>query len=118
DPGPSYAPNDSVAQDADVLRGRVAVSIENRHERVQGALKAFYNKGDHEIFDGFRSEDFNGGVVAYQALRLAPGLVTTLGVDWKRYGGSSRNVLGGADFGDHAVSELAGYGFVQYAPTV
>ena len=116
DPGPSHAPNDSVAQDADVLRGRVAVSLENRHERVQGAVKAFYNFGEHEIFDGFRSEDFNGGIVAYEAFRVAPGLVTTVGLDWKRYGGSSRNVLGGADFGDHAVSELGGYGFVQYAP--
>lgn len=116
DPGPVTAPNDSVAQDADVIRTRVALSVENRHDRVQGAVKTFVNYGEHEIFDGFRSEDFSAGIVAYEAYRFSQELVATAGIDWKQYGGSSRNVLAGADFGDHAVSELGGYGFVQYAP--
>lgn len=116
DPGPASAPNDSVAQDADVLRARVAVALDNRHGRSEGSVRAYLNYGDHEIFDGFESEDFNGGLVAYQAFRVTPGLVTTVGVDAKRYGGKSRNVLGGVSFGDHSVTEVGGYGFIQYVP--
>ena len=73
------------------LRGRVAVSLENKYERVEGALKLFYNAGRHEFTDGFRSRDVNRGFTLYQNLKLLPQNVITLGVDYKNFGGRAQN---------------------------
>ena len=75
----------------DYLRGRVAVSLENKHERVAGALKLFYNAGQHEFTDGFRSSDVNRGLTFYQNLSLLPDNVITLGIDYKNFGGRAEN---------------------------
>lgn len=114
DPGPSFQEPGESRPDAEVLRTRVGLSLENAHPRTEGALKAYVNYGEHEITDGFESEDHNYGLVAYQAYRVVPELVVTIGADAKRYGGASRNVLVGADFGDHAVTEVGGYGLIQF----
>ena len=116
DPGPTSMPNDSVAQDAQVLRARVAVSLDNRYSKGAGAIKAYLNYGEHDIFDGFDSDDYNAGLVAYQSYHVAPGLVTTVGIDAKRYGGRAANSLADISFGENYVNEIGGYGFLQYTP--
>ena len=75
----------------DYLRGRVAVSLENKYEQIAGALKLFYNTGQHEFADGFRSSDVNRGLTFYQNLSLLPHNVITLGVDYKNFGGRAEN---------------------------
>lgn len=75
----------------DYLRGRVAVSLENTHDQVEGALKLFYNFGDHAFSDGFRSHDVNRGITFYQNLKLLPDNIITLGIDYKNIGGKAEN---------------------------
>lgn len=83
------APADSIR---DYTRRRTAFSIENRYEQVEGALKFFYNNGDHAFSDGFRSNDFNYGLTFYQNLKLLKGNVITLGIDAKKFGGRPSNI--------------------------
>lgn len=88
-PGTTEAPLEDDRRD--YLRGRVAVSLENKHEQVAGALKLFYNAGRHEFTDGFRSNDVNRGLTFYQNITLWPQTVITLGVDYKNFGGRAEN---------------------------
>jgi len=82
-------PADSIR---DYTRRRTALSIENRYDQVEGALKFFYNNGDHAFSNGFRSNDFNYGITFYQNLKLLKGNVITLGIDAKKFGGKPTNV--------------------------
>ncbi|MEM6842174.1 MAG: TonB-dependent receptor [Bacteroidota bacterium] len=88
-PGPTDTPTD--ADQRDYLRGRAAFSLENTFGKVQGALKAFYNAGEHEFTDGFRSTDLNRGFTFYQNLQLLPQNIITLGIDYKNFGGTAEN---------------------------
>jgi iron complex outermembrane receptor protein len=91
DPGPvgGDAPADSIR---DYTRRRTALSFENRYENLEGALKFFYNNGDHSFSDGFRSNDFNYGLTFYQNLKFLKNNVITLGIDAKKFGGKPTNV--------------------------
>ena len=91
DPGPAggEAPADSTR---DYTRRRMALSIENRYEKIEGALKFFYNNGNHSFSDGFRSNDFNYGMTFYQNLKLFKGNVITFGIDTKKFGGKPTNI--------------------------
>lgn len=97
----------------DITRGSAGVSIRNHSVNAQGALKAFFNWGRHDIFDGFHSTDNNLGLQLYQGLSLLHDNVTTVGLDYRRYGGIARNQLTRADFGEHFVSEFSAYTLIQ-----
>lgn len=98
----------------DYFRGRAALSIENTAERVEGALRFFYNFGDHDFFDGFSSTDYNRGVTFYQNLKLMEGNVLTLGVDYKNYGGEAfTDAFPVNNDIDRSVSETDLYGLVR-----
>lgn len=75
----------------DYVRSRAALSLENRYEKVEGALMFFYNYGDHSFTDGFQSNDHNYGLTFYQNLKLMKGNVITLGYDFKKFGGKATN---------------------------
>ncbi len=84
DPGPVGG----VAGDRiDILRGKASLSFENNADRVEGALKFYYNFGDHDITDGWHSVDEMMGVMAYEGLKLFRGNTLTLGFDYMSYGG-------------------------------
>ncbi len=91
DPGPvdGAAPSDSTR---DYTRRRTAISFENRYDKVEGAVKFFYNDGDHTFSDGFTSHDFNFGLTFYQNLKLLKDNVITLGIDAKKFGGKPTNI--------------------------
>jgi outer membrane cobalamin receptor len=112
DPGPASAPR--VDNWADITRGSTGISLENSTEKVQGALKAFVNWGRHDLYDGFHSTDNNIGVLFYQGLRLIPQNVTTVGVDFRRYGGIAENRTSGIEFGEHFVAEYSAYVLIQH----
>ena len=97
----------------DITRGSAGVSILNNSANAQGALKAFFNWGRHDIFDGFHSTDNNLGLQFYQGLNLLQDNVTTVGIDYRRYGGIARNQLTRVDFGEHFVNEFSAYALVQ-----
>jgi iron complex outermembrane receptor protein len=114
---------------ADVVRGMASLTLENDHGMTAGALKLFYNFGDHEVNDGYypgqtqprdfryRSTDHNFGVSLYQGLRLFEGNMVTVGVDFKDFGGHAWNkyVNGrpSSDIIDTSVYEVAGYVIMQ-----
>jgi iron complex outermembrane receptor protein len=86
---------------ADIFRGEVGLTLENSHAKNDGALKLFYNFGNHSINNGypmggtprsshFKSNDHNYGALLYQSVRLAKGNTLTAGVDYKNYGGFAR----------------------------
>ena len=108
----------------DILRGTTSLSVENRYEKVTGALRLFYNWGDHDINDGyrpgeepltyrFRSSDHNVGLLFYETFRLFKGNHFTVGIDYKNWGGKAwNNYLDGSSkqmLVNKTVNEVAGY---------
>ncbi len=111
DPGPAAAPR--INNWVDIVRGSSGFALENRYANVRGALKAFYNYGVHDIYDGYHSTDNNIGVMFYQGITMARGTIVTLGLDFKDYGGEAYNTRAGLDYGIHRQSEYGVYGLVQ-----
>ena len=102
----------------DILRGYGAFTLKNEFEKASGAVKLFYNFGEHEITDGFHSTDHNYGVNLYESFHLFDGNSITVGVDYMNYGGLAENVKAmagnGIVFADTTVSEFGTYVFMQH----
>jgi outer membrane cobalamin receptor len=111
DPGPSSAPR--VDNWVDIVRGSTGFSLENHSSNLQGALKAFFSFGVHDIYDGYHSTDNNVGMMFYQGLSIASGTVITLGFDFKDYGGIANNTKTSLDYGTHRQSESGVYALAQ-----
>ncbi len=116
DPGPDTI-NASYGESIDILRGYWAFTLQNEFEKSSGSLKVFYNFGEHDITDGFHSNDKNYGINLYESLRLFKGNNITVGADFVNYGGKAENLFAmngaGVIFADTAVNELGIYGFIQ-----
>lgn len=124
-PGAVTAP--MIDNDMDILRGTTSLAVENNYEKTSGAVRAFYNWGDHEINDGytqggqprtflFNSKDHNYGLLLYQSFRLLPGNSFTLGLDYKNWGGEAWNAYFDGkreDIVDKKIDETAGYLIMQ-----
>lgn len=90
DPGPEGgSPGDRI----DILRGMTALSIENKYANLEGAIKMYYNFGDHDISDGWHSIDKMYGLMFYQGLKLLPGNTITIGYDFMKYGGKGSPIV-------------------------
>jgi iron complex outermembrane receptor protein len=114
---------------ANILRGVASLTLENRLTNSEGALKLFYNFGDHRINEGyaagesakdfrFRSLDQNFGANLYQIFRPLEGNTITAGVDFKSFGGHAWNrfedgVRPDAQIVDTTMYEVAGYVIMQ-----
>jgi iron complex outermembrane receptor protein len=124
---PGAVTNPIYDNDMDVLRGTASLALENNHGKVSGAIRTFYNWGDHEINDGyyeggtprsylFRSSDHNYGVLLYETFRLFEGNHFTLGIDYKNWGGHAWNANNDGsreEIIDENVNETAGYLIMQ-----
>lgn len=111
----------------DVLRGMSGLSIENRHEKTNGAMNFYYNWGKHQINDGyfeggaprpylFNSTDYMGGLNLYQSVNLFDGNTLTGGFDVKLYGGDAyRDPETEVYADDVELYEVAGYLLGQQA---
>lgn len=111
----------------DILRGTTSFALENKYEKMSGALRLFYNWGNHEINDGynpgekpltylFRSDDHNVGVLLYESFRLFKGNTFTVGIDYKNWGGHAWNNNDDgskSELVDKTVNETAGYVIMQ-----
>lgn len=121
-PGTVYNP--MIDNDMDIMRGITSVSISNRYDRTSGAIKLYYNFGDHFINDGypvggrprekrFNSTDWMLGVTAFQNYNLWDGNQTTLGLDFQRYGGHAwETFLNGSpnsEISKKYMNDIAGY---------
>ncbi|MDR2947817.1 MAG: TonB-dependent receptor [Prevotella sp.] len=113
---------------ADIVRGVASSTLENNYENTDGALKLFYNFGNHKINDGyatgkdpknyrFRSNDNNFGAMLYQNFRAFQGNIITAGVDFKSFGGHAWNRYEDgtpdANIVDTTVYEIATYVIMQ-----
>jgi len=91
DPGRDFA-SDAPFK-ADIIRGRASFSIKNNFEKVRGGLIAYYNFGDHELSDGWKSNDENYGVSLFQGVKLPFNSKVTFGADLKQFGGKGNSGL-------------------------
>ncbi|MBN2613420.1 MAG: TonB-dependent receptor [Bacteroidales bacterium] len=71
----------------DIMRGKAALSIENRYNSLEGALKLYYNFGEHDISDGWHSNDAMNGIMFYQGIKVLEKITLTAGYDFMEYGG-------------------------------
>ncbi|MDR2234021.1 MAG: TonB-dependent receptor [Tannerella sp.] len=113
--------------DVDALRGTTALAFENDHDKISGAVRLYYNWGNHEINDGyydgdsprtylFRSDDHNYGVLLYETFRLLEGNYFTVGLDYKNWGGHAWNANNDGsndEMIDKSINETAGYVVLQ-----
>ena len=90
DPGMSGGP---AGYRIDILRGKTSLSFENRTEKLEGAVKLYYNFGDHDITDGWHSVDEVKGLMIYQGLKFFTGNTLTLGFDYMDYGGKGSPIV-------------------------
>lgn len=116
DPGPDTL-NAVPGQKIDILRGYWAFTLLNAFEKSSGALKLFYNFGEHNITDGFHSNDHNYGLNFYETFKLFKGNSITSGFDLMNYGGmaENQNAMNGAGllFADTSITEYGIYAFTQ-----
>jgi outer membrane receptor protein involved in Fe transport len=84
DPGMAGGP---AGDRIDILRGKTSLSLENKSENLEGAVKMYYNFGDHKISGGWHSVDRMTGLMVYEGMKLFPGNMLTLGIDYMNYGG-------------------------------
>lgn len=76
-----------------ITRGKAAVTFENNHSKYEGAVKLYYNFGEHKITDGWRSNDEMFGLMAYQSFKPFSGSVITLGYDYIEFGGKGSTIV-------------------------
>lgn len=109
DNGPVFAP---APFHIDILRGKAALSVDNKYERLEGSVKMYHNFGNHDLSDGWVSSDRNSGLMLFQTYHLGQHSHITGGVDAKQYGGignqgASANVY-------KTVEELAVYALFNH----
>lgn len=112
----------------DIFRKSASLALENRHSYGSGAIRGFFNSGDHVINDGytfnsapksylFNSIDHNYGVLAYENFTLLPGNSFTVGFDYKNWGGKAWNetieTSQKTQLADRKTYETAGYLIAQ-----
>lgn len=99
----------------DILRGKAAMSIDNKFEKSDGSFKIYHNFGEHQLSDGFHSTDRNSGIMIYETFHLANKNHITIGTDLKQYGGTANRGLAANKL--MTVNEIALYAYSQYLLT-
>lgn len=108
DNGPVYAP---APFNIDILRGKTALSVENKYEKTEGAFKIYHNFGDHVLSDGFISSDRNSGLMLYQTYHMHTTTHLTAGLDVKQFGGTANRGFSANQL--KVINEIAGYALVR-----
>lgn len=116
DPGPATMPDSSYLYHdhwVDIDRYMLSMSLENTFAKAEGALKLFYNAGEHKIYSGFHSRDHNYGFSLYESVNTFRGNSLSIGIDMKNTGGIAENpeaMMGtGIVFADTSIMEAGGY---------
>ncbi len=101
---------------ARVGRGGFSVNLENAGPRIWGSARFFSSRGHHMIWDGFRSIDSMDGFRLHQHWLIEPKLTVDGGMDLATYGGQARNIKADLEYGEHKVTDAAGFTRVHYEP--
>jgi outer membrane cobalamin receptor len=112
DPGPIQAP--LASSYARVGRGGFSASVDNTYGRIWGYGRVFSSFGHHIITDGFRSVDNTVGFRGHQNLAITSKLAVDGGADIIRYGGRANNVISGLNYGEHHLTDAAGFSRVNW----
>lgn len=112
DPGPIQAP--LASSYARVGRGGFSASVDNTYGRIWGYGRVFSSFGHHIITDGFRSVDNTVGFRGHQNLAITSKLAVDGGADIIRYGGRANNVVSGLNYGEHHLTDAAGFSRVNW----
>lgn len=107
DPGRSSSP--ASGQWYDLRRRGLDLSLAHQSRWGESQLKLHGNFGRHRVYDGFISDDHTYGLMLYQTGHPWAGAAATLGLDWKRYGGSAQNRITGMVWDAHQIEEFAPY---------
>ncbi len=105
DPGPASAPR--VDHWYDLLRWGGDATLTHQARAWEGEVRVHGNFGRHEFFDGWSSRDRLHGVMSRLTLRPTATNITTVGLDWKRYGGLAHDAT--TDYGDRYLTEYGPY---------
>ncbi|MFW9598322.1 MAG: TonB-dependent receptor [Paludibacter sp.] len=113
--------------DSRITRGSTILSVENNYQHTSGALKAYYNWGNHLINDGyqagkqpldyrFHSNDNMAGISLYQSATFMANNRITVGADYQQFGGKAWNKYTNnteAGIIDTTLHEIAAYADVR-----
>ncbi len=89
DPGTVYKP--LINNWMEISRGSIGFALNNNFSKFDGGIKFYYNWGSNNVYDGWYSEDKNVNLLLYQNLKFFDNNVTTVGIDYKHYGGEGKN---------------------------
>jgi len=111
DPGPEGISLYGYFNYGDITRYSMDMTFSNQFAHTDGTLKIHGNFGEHQLSDGWYSEDQTNGIILFQNFNLPYEFKTTVGFDAKRYGGLAKS--NGSKLGTFFNDELAAYLHVQ-----
>ncbi|MFH1853601.1 MAG: TonB-dependent receptor [Candidatus Neomarinimicrobiota bacterium] len=107
DPGPEGG---VTGLEYDITRSDLTLTARIDLTTIKLDYLIFHNLGEHEISDGFHSTDFCDGLILKHHFHLLKGNSTTVGLDYKNYGGKLIAVFKPGLVGEKfTVTETAGY---------
>jgi outer membrane cobalamin receptor len=113
---PGTVENPSAGAYARVERGGFSYDLDNTSDRTWGFARVFSSFGHHMIWDGFRSVDNTTGIRLHQTVSVVPQLTLDGGTDVVRYGGRANNIAAATDFGEHHLTDAAGFTRAVWTP--
>lgn len=113
DPGTESDPFSAQKHWYRLFRSGADLTIDHRNILGHSVLKLHGNFGRHRIYTGWRSNDRTIGVMFYHNAELWTGNTTTIGLDYKRYGGDAEDSINKIPF-IHYDREF----MTEYAPYV
>ncbi|RPI01196.1 MAG: TonB-dependent receptor, partial [Calditrichaeota bacterium] len=75
----------------DIHRSGADLTLGHTGRAGESVAKIHGNFGRHEIFDGWRSNDHTAGIMFYHNAKFWHGNITTIGFDYKSYGGDAED---------------------------
>jgi outer membrane cobalamin receptor len=117
DPGSIYGSSADYANNShwvDIVRTNGYFSVSNQSKISEGGVKAYLLRGDHDLYDGWKSKDDNKGMSIYQGFRFFKGSLVSVGFDMKKYGGKGISPALGNKSGQYlSVQEKGAYFMVD-----
>lgn len=104
----------------DIRRSGADLTFNHQTRLGDSYVKLHGNFGHHEIYDGWRSSDRTIGLMMYHNATLWADNTTTIGFDYKRYGGEAQESLNKVpviDYSERFMTEWAPYLHMQQVLT-
>ena len=113
DPGPEQGKDylSGYFDFGDIKRSSLDLTISNNYSETDGTIKIHSNFGDHNLSDGWESNDRTSGIITFQNFYFPSDITSTIGFDVKRFGGTSKS--NGTDLGTYFNDEYAFYLYLQ-----